>query len=316
VISVRPKRARWQRAAVRLALAAGLGLGAMAAAQGWLESRSPASPVAVLRMADVLVSARTIDAGEVLAPADVRWQPWPADAIAPSWQVRGRNRAMSSGTIAGMVAPMRMAAGVPVTPAMLAAPGSGSAFAAAIRPGWRAVSIAVTPAAGLAGFVTPGDRVDVMLTQVLGNRRTGQTLLTGLTVLGVDRRQRGHDGYSAPIETAGDVVAEAAGASGAAPPGLVTLEVTPRQAETLVVAAEMGKLSLLLRGPGAEPTSVGGRRWDSDVTGLPAAMLAAGGDRIAVEVPAAPTLAAVPPAVHSGGVDIVYGLPQASEAAK
>ena len=265
MISVRPNRARWQRAAVRLALAAGLGLGAMAAAQGWLGSRSATSPVAVSRMADVLVSARTIEAGEVLAPADARWQRWPAEAIAPGWQVRGRNRA----TLEGMVAPVRLAAGIPVTPAMLAAPGGGSAFAAAIRPGWRAVSIAVTPAAGLAGFVRPGDRVDVMLTQVLGNRRTGQTLLTGLTVLGVDRRQRGHGGYSAPIETAGDVVAEAAGASGAAPPGLVTLEVTPRQAETLVVAAEMGKLSLLLRGPGAEPTSVGGRRWDSDVTGFP-----------------------------------------------
>ena len=65
-----------------------------------------------------------------------------------------------------------------------------------IRPGRRAISIAVSPAGGLAGFLAPGDHVDVLLTQTLGKRRTVQTLLTDLPVLGVDshgrRRTRQH----------------------------------------------------------------------------------------------------------------------------
>jgi pilus assembly protein CpaB len=216
--------------------------------------------------------------------------------------------------------PMRLAAGMPVTDAMSIATGNGSGFAAAIRPGWRAATIAVTPAAGLAGFIAPGDRVDVLLVQTLGNRRTAQTLLDDLGVLGVDQRQRADRSIAAPLAAASDVIADATKASGSAPPDLVTLEVTPRQAEALAIAAELGKLSLVLRGPGREMVAPGGRRWDSDVTGLSPALLAtsaAGGGlagalapapvQAVPTVPAMPPVAA-PPAEH-GGVEVVYGLP-------
>jgi pilus assembly protein CpaB len=193
-----------------------------------------------------------------------------------------------------------------VTASLTVATGAGSAFAAAIRPGWRAISIAVGPAAGLAGFVAPGDRVDVLLTHSVGNRRTAQTLIADLGVLGVDQRQRGDAG--GPLASANDIVASAN--SGAAPPDLVTLEVTPQQAEALTVAAELGKLSLVLRGPGREAARVGGRRWDSDVTGLPPALLAAGGSTAAVPPPS--PVAAVAAPAPTGGVEIVYGLPPAA----
>ena len=141
-------------------------------------------------------------------------------------------------------------------------------------------------------------------------------MLTDLGVLGVDQRQRGSRGTDAPLVAAGDVVA---GASGAEPPNLITLEVTSRQAEAIAVAAELGKLSLVLRGPGRDPAVAGSRRWDSDVTGLSAAQLAAGGNsgdafaRSVLAVPAASSAVAPSPSPPGGrGVEIVYGAPAAA----
>ncbi|MBC7522359.1 MAG: Flp pilus assembly protein CpaB [Sandarakinorhabdus sp.] len=305
MIRARPTRWALNRTGVRLALAIGLALAA--------ETRTS--------VVDVLITARPIEAGTSLGAADLRWQQWPAQLAGRGWLVRGPAAASAPLPMVGRVVQVRLAAGVPITAAMAIAPAKGSTFAAAIRPGWRAASIAVTPAAGLAGFVAPGDRVDLLLTQTLGNRRTVQTMLTDLGVLGVDQRQRGSRGTDAPLAAAGDVVA---GASGAEPPNLITLEVTSRQAEAIAVAAELGKLSLVLRGPGRDPAVAGSRRWDSDVTGLSPAQLAAGsnsGDgfsRSILAVPAAaaasysPVASAPSPQGHRG-VEIVYGAPAASE---
>jgi pilus assembly protein CpaB len=316
MIAAQPNRWRVQRTLVRLALSGALGVAALVATQGWVESRTQAATGADAATVEVLVTAREIEAGASLKAGDLRWQAWPASAISPSWQVRGRRPT----TMVGRVMPMRLAAGVPVTDAMSIAAGNGSGFAATIRTGWRAVTIAVNPAAGLAGFLAPGDRVDVLLVQTLGNRRTAQTLLDDLGVLGVDQRQRADGTIAAPLAAASDVIAGATKSSGSSPPDLVTLEVTPRQAEALAIAAELGKLSLVLRGPGREMVTPGGRRWDSDVTGLSPALLTtstAGGGLAAAlapasvqavpPVPAIPPVAA-PPAEH-GGVEVVYGLP-------
>ncbi|MBC7504634.1 MAG: Flp pilus assembly protein CpaB [Sandarakinorhabdus sp.] len=311
-----------QRTLVRLILSSTLAVGTLVATQSWVESRTAAATTADSTTVEVLVTAHEVEAGASLKAGDLRWQAWPARAISPGWQVRGRRPA----SMVGRVIPMRLDAGVPVTDAMSIAAGNGSGFAAAIRPGWRAATIAVTPAAGLAGFVAPGDRVDVLLVQTLGNRRTAQTLLDDLGVLGVDQRQRADLTIAAPLAAASDVVADATKASGSAPPDLVTLEVTPRQAEALAIAAELGKLSLVLRGPGREVVAPGGRRWDSDVTGLSPALLAssvAGGGLAAalapepVQAPAfAPAVPPVsaPPAEH-GGVEVSYGLPAAASSA-
>nr|WP_310522834.1 Flp pilus assembly protein CpaB [Polymorphobacter sp.] len=191
----------------------------------------------------------------------------------------------------------------------------GGAFAAAIRPGRRAITIAVTPAAGLAGFAAPGDRVDVLLTQGIGKRRTGQTLLTNIAILGIDQRQSG-DTVTDSLESAAtpDLVT----------PDLVTLEVTPRQAEFLAIASDLGKLSLVLRGRGPDIATPTGRSWDSDVTGLPASLLATADDTPApiaptpTALPAASsaTPAATPPSPASDGVIITYGLPPTADPAK
>lgn len=312
MISIKHDRRAVQRVGVRLAIAGGLALAAAAATQSWLESAAAAARPGPAMLA-VLVTAGPIDAGTTLTPAHLRWQPWPAAAIDRTWLVRGRQ---DIAAMVGRTTAARLAAGTPVTPAM--ATDAGTGLAAGIAPGRRAVTIAVTPAAGLAGFIAPGDRVDVLLTQAIGNRHTGQTLLSGITVLGVDQRQRGDTGLAAPLEAAGDAVADALEQGGAAPPDLVTLEVTPRQAEFLAVAGELGKLSLALRGAnsrdGAAPATR--RSWDTDITGLSAAMFASAPASNGAPALAAPALAAAPSAPatgsRSGGVEVVYGLPAAA----
>lgn len=309
MLTMRTDRVAIQRTAVRLVVAGTLALAAMVATQTWLD-HSNAAAASGVAMADVLITARAIEPGERLVVTDMRWRPWPASAIDAGWLVRGRPGANG---IIGRVATARLAAGTPLNLAMAAAPGHGSTFAAMIRPGQRAITIAVTSAAGLAGFLAPGDRVDVLLTQAIGNRRTGQTLLHDIMVLGVDQQQRGDGaGMTAPLEAAGDVIAEATEASGSEPPGLVTLEVSPKAAETLAVAAELGTLSLVLRGPGAEADGPGGRSWDTEITGLPAAMLAAGGNTAssAALPPVAPIPSPAAAAPAPRGVEITYGLPQ------
>lgn len=296
-------RATLQRTAVRLALAGGLGFASLFAAESWLAGHGAAD--AAVPMAEVLVTAHAIEAGSRIAAADLAARRWPVDAIDRSWLGPGRDGA---GGLVGETVVARLAAGTPISRAMVLAAGSG--FAAAIRPGHRAMSIAVSPAGGLAGFLAPGDRVDVLLTQTLGKRRTAQTLLVDLPVLGVDQRSSG--ATPAAVSTDEDVIADALD-SEAAPPGLVTLDVSPREAEALAVAAEMGTLSLVLRGPGREARPARSRRWNSDVTGLSVSVLAASEG---VTPAAAAPPAAVPPE-STGGIEITYGLqPQAPEPPK
>lgn len=207
-----------------------------------------------------------------------------------------------------------VAPGVPITADLLTSPGSGGSFAATIPPGMRAISIAVTPAAGLAGFAEPGDRVDILLTQTIGGRRTAQVLLGDVGVLGVDQKPRGNP---SPLADANDVVADAMETSSAGPPELVTLEVTPQQAQAVAIAAEIGRLSLALRGPVRDTGAAVGRRWDSDVTGLSSAQLTADSvPRLATPALVAPVVTAAASS-PSSGIEIVYGItPAAPEAAK
>ena len=304
MIRVNPVAPRFQRVAARAALALGLGGLAVAGAHGWAQGRAAARDDRSASTVAVLVTALAIAAGATLEASDLRWQDWPVDAVDRVWLTRG-----SGPSLVGRIVPAALPAGFPLTAGVAVTVGTGSGFAAAIQPGWRAISIAVTPAAGLAGFIAPGDRVDVLLTQTLGARRTVQTLLADLAVLGIDQQQRSDAAITAPIAAAGDAVADAVARAGAGPPNLVTLQVRPRQAEALAVAAELGKLSLALRGPGAEAVGAGSRQWDSDVTGLSAALLGAGANNSAVPAPspnavAAATSAAARPA---SGIEIVYG---------
>ena len=147
--------------------------------------------------------------------------------------------------------------GDPVTAARLVAPGTRGILAAVTAPGMRAAAVALSQAASVSGLVEPGDRVDVILTQTVGERRAATTVLHDVRVVAVDEALAG---------TGRD------GGDG----GTASLELTPRQSEILALAGEMGKVSLSLRALSAgADRAPGATVFDSDISRLRAASVAA-----------------------------------------
>jgi pilus assembly protein CpaB len=107
----------------------------------------------------------------------------------------------------------------------------GSTLSAIVSPKMRAVTVRVNDVIGVAGFLLPGNRVDVIASRMLPDRRAvSETILRDLKVLAVDQTAR--------TEKDEPVVVRA-----------VTLEMEPKQAEVLVKAREEGEIQLTLRNP-------------------------------------------------------------------
>ena len=118
-------------------------------------------------------------------------------------------------------------------------PGDRGFLAAALGPGMRAITVPVQAQTGVAGFVFPGDRVDMVLTQEVAGGGDGpplkaaETIIRNLRVLATDQS-----------------MAESKDENGNAivrPASTVTVEVTPKIAEKIAVAQTVGSLSLSLR---------------------------------------------------------------------
>ncbi|ANK81123.1 MAG: Flp pilus assembly protein CpaB [Rhizobiales bacterium NRL2] len=224
----------------RLILAGAVALSAAGGA-AWLANAAlsappPAAPAAVLQTVpqpastvEVLVSARPIRAGDLLQADDVRWQAWPKDAMTETYVVRAGE---SAPEVAGRVSPTAIAAGLPIVPDALIRPGERGFLAAVLPPGHRATTIPIDATTGVAGFVFPGDRVDLILTFSVDGERgdslASQTVLHDLRVLAIDQKMVQQDGHAAISKTA-------------------TVEVTPEQAEKIALALQLGRLSLSLR---------------------------------------------------------------------
>ena len=140
--------------------------------------------------------------------------------------------------LVGTVVRTPITAGQPITRGSLVFPGDRGFLAAALGPGMRAVTIPVSDLTGVAGFVFPGDRVDLMLTQQIPAQsgqplKVSETIIRNLRVLATDQQPRQN------IDPAGNTVVSSF--------KMVTLEVTPSLAEKISVAQTIGTLSLSLR---------------------------------------------------------------------
>ena len=180
----------------------------------------------------VLVAKRELPVGTFLRPEHLRWQTWPEASLSPAYAVEGKKKIED---FVGSVVRLPVAEGEPITDGRVVSPGNSGFLAAVLRPGYRAVSVPVTVTSGIAGFVFPGDHVDVLLTHNLPvaiegglERRAGGTVLRDIRVLALDQKVD-----VKPAE--------------AAVPRTATIEVTPKQSEIVAVVVEMGKLSLSLR---------------------------------------------------------------------
>ncbi len=121
--------------------------------------------------------------------------------------------------------------GEPILESRLATPGSGGGLAATIPPGMRACAVKVDDVVGVAGFATPGMRVDVMISGVTDRGGRVKTLLQNIEVLsaGTDI-QRDAEGKPRQVQ-------------------VVNLLVTPQQAELLSLAGSSTHIQLALRNP-------------------------------------------------------------------
>jgi len=203
------------------------------------QNSAPAANAAAMIAAptgpEVLVATRTLPVGTILTPESFKYQPWPKELIENAYYLKDKTDMAS---LQGTVVRSQISAGQPLTQGSLVSPGDRGFLAAALGPGMRAITIGVNAqVAGVAGFVFPGDRVDLMLSQtVTGDGpplKAVETIVRNLRVLANDQRS------TAPQDEAGNKMA--AGFQ------TVTLEVTPRIAEKIAVAQSLGSLSLALR---------------------------------------------------------------------
>jgi pilus assembly protein CpaB len=195
----------------------------------------PAVPVGP----EVLVATRTLPVGTIISAEAFRYQRWPEGLIQQNaYYVRGDAGAVDPASLIGTVVRNEIAAGQPVTRGSLIRPGERGFLAAALGPGMRAVTVGVSATSGVAGFVFPGDRVDLVLTQEVEGGgdgaplRVSETIVRNIRVLAVDQRldARNAEGNQVPQESS-----------------TVTFEATPKIAEKIAVAQTIGSLSLSLR---------------------------------------------------------------------
>jgi pilus assembly protein CpaB len=182
----------------------------------------------------VLVAQRALPTGTIITADALGFQMWPEELVQDAYFLDGESDITK---LLGTVVRHPITAGEPVTQGSLVSPGDSGFLAAALGPGMRAVTVPVSAKTGVAGFVFPGDRVDLVLTQAVKgddgqSLKASETILRNLRVLATDQ--------STTQETVdGKTVVRAF--------RTVTLEVTPKIAEKVAVAQTIGTLSLSLR---------------------------------------------------------------------
>lgn len=215
------------------------GVSAFTARSLFSEAAAPqatASTEVVQNGPEVLVATRALPVGTIIGPDSFRYQPWPKNMIEKAYFLRGESDAAS---LQGTVVRYPVTAGQPLTQGALVRPGDRGFLAAALGPGMRAVTVSVSSQAGVAGFVFPGDRIDLLLAQdVTGGGdgpplKASETIVRNLRVLATDQRT--------------DNVVNEEGKTVVTTFSNVTVEATPKLAEKISVAQSIGSLSLSLR---------------------------------------------------------------------
>lgn len=180
--------------------------------------------------ASVLVASKDLSVGTILSSEHLTWQPWPEKGINKAYFQEGKAALKD---IEGKVVRTPLNEGEPLTGSALVAQGERGFLAAILSPGMRAVTIKLSPVAGIGGFIFPGDRVDVILTHTIDISRAerytaAETVFQNVRVLAVDQRSDTSDDKIQIGKTA-------------------TLEVTPKMAEKVAMLETIGTLSLSLR---------------------------------------------------------------------
>jgi pilus assembly protein CpaB len=195
-----------------------------------------AGPAPAPIFVNALTAARSLPVGSALTPEDLAMAPFPPSAVPGGAQI---DSAPARLRLDGALVQRALAAGQVITAADLVIAGQHGALATLLLPGKRAATIAVDAVSGGGGLLTPGDHVDVLLTQTrtepttpAGHKVSAELVLADLRVVAVDQRLR-----QGSLADAKDAVV----------PHTVTLEASDLEVQRLNVAGQLGHLALVIR---------------------------------------------------------------------
>jgi pilus assembly protein CpaB len=228
-----------------VALLAG-GLAAFLATRGGAPQPvvTAAAPVAVAKT-QVLVAKSNIGLGQRLNADNLEWQQWPENAVRPEY-ITSSATPDAIKDMPGAVARFELFAGEPILQSKLVKADQGY-LSAVLDKGKRGVSISVSSEAASGGFIVPNDHVDVILTRSTDQGQTSEPVLTNVRVLAINARL-GETGTTGGADSGSSDAATADPKSQVFSGGATaTLELSPDQADTVINAGQLGKLSLALR---------------------------------------------------------------------
>jgi pilus assembly protein CpaB len=225
----------------------------------------------------VVVARGDLALGAELKADDLHAAEWPANAV-PEGAFANPAEIVGRGLIHSVVR------NEPILPAKLASKEAGSGLPPVIPRGKRAVSVKVNEVISVAGYVLPGTFVDVLATQSPTSRpedMTSKVVLTKVQVLTAGTRLEQDKKDGKPMQVT-----------------VVTLLVTPEEAERLALASSEGQIHLALRNPLDQeaPTTTGMK---------PGQMLGAAAPTVRARVAGKPAPPAVPPAPPT--VEVIKG---------
>jgi pilus assembly protein CpaB len=183
----------------------------------------------------VLVAVADIKPGMfIIGGQHVNWADMPEKDIKPNYMIKKNTPPVN---YEGAVARDSFKAGEPIIKDKIVTPRDGGFLSAVLYPGMRAISVGVDVVSANAGFIFPGDKVDLLLTHQIdspdGKRSFAtETFVEDVRVLAVDQTVMSANNQTMVPKT-------------------VTMEVTPKQAEEVLVATQLGKISLVLRAIGS-----------------------------------------------------------------
>ena len=235
----------------RLILIAGLGVAAFVVftQAKKLSAPAPVAPVKALQpviqkveYVKVLVAAQNLPLGSRLNEAALEWKQWPAEAVSPAF-ISNDLRPNADAELLSAIVRSPIVQGEPINEGKLVKAGESGVMAALLRPGMRAVTTRISVDTAAGGFIQPGDRVDIILTQTVQRQNTGinqggnqriyvsDTVFENVHVLAIDQT------FSTSAESGATKIGSTA-----------TFEMSQGDSELLQEVVAKGDLSLTLRG--------------------------------------------------------------------
>ena len=201
-------------------------------------------------MTTIVVAAAPLAFGAQLTAENVTEIPWNAGDL-PEGTFATKQDLLKDGRRMALASIARKE---PILRSKITAPGQRATLSTMLDPGKRAVTVRVDDVRGVAGFIQPGDRVDVVLIRTEGESKTGESysdvILQSVKVLAIDQIT-GERTEKATIAKA------------------VTLEVSAEEAQKILLATNIGRLSLILRQPDEANTDLVRRVTERDLSTSP-----------------------------------------------